>query len=432
MVDNLGNDDYDIAATFGLDLSAGGSFSFNALPTTPEGLIASANVSGDVQGVLTAALNQAPALSALGQTALNAMGNIVQKVAMAAPAIDLISSIATGHGPTDPQQAVGALAATASIANPLAGAIIGAAGEAAIGIEELADQAFQALGLISRPPPQFTYVGFVKKGDPVPGGPWHPNWKTWDYWMQPFAQGWKWGTLPFTAETIQRERPFQLLLERLGRYHPPVPTGIPPHDGPKPQNGFETFYFTILKKNLENWMNAGPAIDPRELLQAAAQVWNAKHTSISTKKYSGFTSGGSSYDNSLAHPIDFILSAAGDTSDRGMQGFGSDAADITINLGDFQTPSVTKTTLSLTGLGRAPTPILTAPKRAFSLAGRAASVMAPSGVRPAAITAPQQSLLQKLLPYAPAAAGVVALPFIGPIALVGVVASALIIGAKRA
>lgn len=428
MVDNLGNDDYDITTVFGLDLSAGGSFSLNALPTTPEGLIASANVSGDVQGILTQ-IAQAPGFGTLGAGALNAIGPIISKVALAAPAIDLIGSIASGHGPTDPQQVVGALAATASIANPLAGAIIGAAGEAVIGIQNAADEFFQAVGLISRPPPQYTYIGFVQKGSgQAPGGPWDPNWKTWAYWMTPVNQGWRWGTLPFTAESVQRERPFQLLLERLGRANGRVPYGTPPFDGPVAQNKFEEFFYAILKKDLENWMNAAPAIDPRQLLEAAAQIWNAKHTSSSVVKYSGFTSGGSSYDNSLARPIDFLLSAAGDTSDKGMQGFGTPGQDLTINMGDFEAQA--KKVMSLAGLGRAAAP--TAPKQSFSLAGRAATAMAPVSHPIAAPVASTQSLLQKLLPYAPAAVGIAAFPFVGPLALIGVVASAVIVGARRA
>jgi hypothetical protein len=450
MVDELHLDAWD---DIGVDLQGVLSGQLQ-LPTDPNGLIQMAS-SSEVLGQLP------PSVVGLGRGALTAIGSVATEVAGALPAINLIGNIATGHGPTDPQQIIGALAATASLVNPVAGAILGAAGEAMAGLNDLGEQVFKDLGLIDKPAPQYTYFGFIKKGDSIPWGSTHPNWRTWDYWMTPYNQGWRFGTLPVTGETFYRQVPFTNILQALGRY-PRAQQGLgPPYNGPTGQNDFETYFFTILKQDLENWMNANPSISPRQLLQAAVALWNHTHAGPVTRTYSPLNVPHEGMNVSeYANPIEVILSSAGDTSTAGISGAGSDSPPLQVNTGSMKSTAMPRPDLraalqqaaataqaasmaaaapprviSLGGLGTAAragaTATPAAPKKVINLRGVS---MAPAPTAPRLIVqqAPPPSLLSKMLPYIPMAAGVVLMPvggFLAPV--VGVAASALWIRLKK-
>jgi hypothetical protein len=288
-----------------------------------------------------------PEITNLGTNTINAMQGAMSKIQQAQPAINLVTKIANNNAP-DPQEVVGALAATAAIANPVAGAIVGAAGEIAIGVEKLAESVLDGLGLISHPPPTFTYVGFVKKnGQLIIPHPWEPTWKSYDYWMTPSRQGWRWGGLPFSGETTRRERTFLNLLSILGYYGKTKP----PYNGPVPQNNFEKFFFEMLKKNLENWMNANPSMTPRDLLHGAVSIWNHLHVpSGNDRTYSAYNlpqDPSAINISSGVNPIDYILNFAGDASSAAINNnaysndeFGQ--GQITVNLGGTVVPVTPK------------------------------------------------------------------------------------------
>jgi hypothetical protein len=308
-----------------------------------------------------------PEMLSLGTDAIGAIQSVMGTIQQAQPAIDLIAHIASGGVP-DPQSVIGALSATAAIINPVAGAILGVAGEVALGVEKLTESVLDDLGLISHPPPTFPYIGFVKKGTHIPNGSKDAQWKTWDYWMQPIRSGWKWGSLPFNAETMQRERPMMGLLSNLGTYPKILGTfqggkatiinnQPPPFDGPIGQNDFETFFFEMLKKDLEAWMNANPSMEPRKLLSGAAKIWNHLHLPGNVKTYSAseWPTGYDAFNvQQGAHPIEYILSDAGDMSSNALNGFAQSADDISVNMGTTIVPP--KRVFSLKGLNTKPTP----------------------------------------------------------------------------
>lgn len=434
---------------FGYDLSGGASFT---LPTTPEGAIRLAS-SAEVMG------NLPPGVRALGNEALGAIGNVMDAVQGALPAINLIGDIASGHPPTDPQQIILPLAAAVATVNPLAGAFIGAAGELVSGLEDATADLFKTLGLIDNGGGHvaYDYIGMIRAKDPngIPWGTDNPNWKTWDYWMTPVAQGWRWGALPLSGNSYYAQLPFYQLLSVLGRYHPPR-VG-PPENGPIGQNDFETFFFMLLKANLEKWMNANPTVSPRDLLKAAIALWNHTHPDpkIGTRVYSPFnvefvggnpTTAGSGSAGSV-NPIEFILTAAGDP-DGPTRGIGRPLPPFTVNVAPRATPArpmsvqdafiniqktiaanlPAKRTISLKGIAPQKTTIdLRAASRVI-----ASQPKAPAGANVIAAP-PPPSLLSAIAPYAPVAGGVLLMPVVGFLApVVGVAATVAWLWKKRA
>src|SRR4029077_10118941 len=131
-----------------------------------------ANLSGDAQAVLTPDMK-------------SAMSKGLSIAADLTPAYNLIDTLAKGGTP-DPMGSVAAMAGLATVANPVAGAALMAAGALVVGIESGLQSLFQGLGLISDAPKPVQFVGLVRKGMPIPNKPGDPLWWPWEQ----FARVW--------------------------------------------------------------------------------------------------------------------------------------------------------------------------------------------------------------------------------------------------
>jgi hypothetical protein len=317
-----------------------------------------------------------PGFLALGNQAIGAVQTAMGAIQGAAPALGLIGAIAGGGAP-DPQMAIGALSATVALINPVAGAVVGAAGELALVLENAAQSLFQSLGLISPPPVTYPFHGGIKRGDPVPWGRGHSIWKPWSYFTAPYLTNpngipyeYMWQHILSQEDAASATTNFYMtsLLGACNRYGE-TPGAV----GPNGKNDFERFFYSMLRPDFENWWNASPAIPPRDLLMGAVSLWNATHASVqptfTTQQIFWFaptqvqTGGDVTYSSAGAtqggagDPIAWLLSQWGDAS-----GVGREAPPITVHMGAFLTHPQT---VAL-HLHAAPAPV-TAPAPATSM-----------------------------------------------------------------
>lgn len=302
--------------------------------------------------------------TSLGTQAVAAAQGAIGTLQGAQPAIGLIGTIASGQAP-DPQSIIAAMAATAALVNPVAGAVIGAAGELAVGLQDATQGLFQSLGLISPPPVTYGFNGGFKVGDSVPWGRSSPLWQNWPVFATPYAfdgKGlpseyvWQHVLSQANAASAVAAMPMTGLLYAVNRYGevPGDSAGNGYQIGPIGKNDFERFFFEMLKTDFENWWNVSPALPPRDLLMGAVALWNHTHASappvvqnvpiplppgmtlppgvvptipiqvsgdITYQSDGGATSGAS-------NPIAWLMSKNGD-----MSGVGREAPPITVNMG---------------------------------------------------------------------------------------------------
>lgn len=206
----------------------------------------------------------------------------------ALPALSLIDKLATGATPTE-QDTIAAMAGVATLANPLAGAAILAAGELTVGIEHATESLFHSLGLIADAPKPVAYIGGLRKGvDPIPYGPSAPEWQKWGHFIMH-------SEVPDAQSTLNNRMMSSVMQALTGNgYRQPADNGTPilqsipansPYVynstmGPVALNDFERFFIPLLIKDIEYWWNANPFIPPRDLLQAAVKAWNKKRTPL--------------------------------------------------------------------------------------------------------------------------------------------------------
>jgi hypothetical protein len=283
---------------------------------------------------------------ALGTQAISAVQGAMGVIQGAAPAIGLVETIAAGSAP-DPQMVVGALSATVALVNPVAGAIVGAVGEALIGLQSAAQSLFQALGLISPPPVTYAFRGGINlsKHEPIPYGRDDPNWKEWGYFASP--AGFSSNGLPYVytwqnilsqenAASATSNFYMESLLYAINRYgEMPQPNY---QIGPTGSNDFEKFFFEMLRKDFENWWNANPSIPPRDLLMGAASIWNHTHQPDGAITYSS----GNATRGGVNDPIAWLLSQWGDITLAGQE-----APPLTVSMGPFIASPAQRKTLAL-------------------------------------------------------------------------------------
>jgi hypothetical protein len=272
------------------------------------------------------------ALNVITPEIRGAMTKGLQVAGDLAPAYALIDKIGSGGTP-DPQMTVAALAGAATAINPVAGAAIMAAGELAIGVGAGLEALFKGLGLISDAPKAVPFTGLIQKGAPVPsGGPGslHPDpiWQTWDQfarWWWPQGGATDYGWYPTAGRTDIAPIQSQAAMVAENTIHQmwagsPTYRATPGNSRnkglvvqPTAKNAFESFLLPIMKKNLENWANANPYVDPRGLTLAAIQAWNDKHQP---------SSGDITYTpNELfdGNWVGFLLGSKGDSTGNGQR-----------------------------------------------------------------------------------------------------------------
>jgi hypothetical protein len=300
-------------------------------------------------------MNEFQSLSGTITTDIQKGIGLLQK---AKPATDLVQKVIEG-GKIDPMMVVGAVAATAALVNPIAGAIIGAGGALAVGLVNASEGLFRSLGLIPNTPPTYFYTGLIRRGDPLPYGHDSDSWKSYDYWTQkvkyddpkfprPNADPVpRWRNVTFLMnEESKTHLGTQTILRLLdlmrkygtqyGKVYPPpnvqtpqpaTKPGMTGFEGPLPQNKFEEFFFHMLKQDIENWMNANPSVLPKDLLMGAVSLWNHVHPASSKDVvYSGNKTRIKGIND---NPIDFIISAAGDPT-----GNFRESPPLTIHMGE--------------------------------------------------------------------------------------------------
>ncbi len=297
--------------------------------------------------------------TSLGNQAVAAAQSAIGAVQGAAPAIALIGTIASGGAP-DPQSIVAALSATAALVNPVAGAVIGAAGEFALGLADAAQGLFESLGLISPPPVTYGFNGGFKVGDAVPYSRADPIFQSWGTFAAPYAFNtsgpnagipyeyvWQHVLSQANAASTVAAMPMTGLLYAINRYGevPGDASGAGYQIGPIGKNAFETFFFEMLKTDFENWWNVLPALPPRDLLMGAVALWNHTHASA-PPVFQSVALPGLPAGVSVGIPIqvsgDVTYSSAADTNDPipwllskhgDMSGVGREAPPITLNMG---------------------------------------------------------------------------------------------------
>lgn len=376
------------------------------------------------------------------------------------PAYAFVDKLAKGGSP-DPQMTVAALAGAATVVNPIAGAAMMAAGELAIGVEAGLESLLKGLGLISDAPKPVQYVGLIPKGAPVPsGGPgsMHPDplWMTWDKfarWWWPPSGATDYGWFPTAGQVgiapIQSVAAgvAENLIHSMWMASPNYQqrpgnsrdTGLVVN--PAPRNGFEAFLIPLMEKNLENWANANPYVDPRALLFAAIKAWNDKHASLGNpqafKVTGGFLTPQAATNLRMTgdvvySPVEtvnpdwvgFLLGSQGDST-----GASQRIGAMSINMGPL---------LSTQSAAAAPSPPRPPadPRNAEAINIASAAIAAAQSAGPQAYAAAQavarMSRWRRYLPYAPAAIGLALFPVAGVAGPVtGGAASALWVAFKK-
>lgn len=275
------------------------------------------------------------ALNAITPSIRSALDTGFQIAGDLTPAYNLIDKVASGQTPS-PQDAVAGLAGAATAINPLAGAAVLAAGEIALGAQQAVEDLLKGLGLISDAPKPVACVGLLKKGSPVPsGGPGslHPDplWMVWNdfaRWWYPPSGATDYGWAPGSAPPPRGLSPGEGCTPTAGAaVVDMIMHGLwytsPNHDQhpgssrdtglvitPTPANAFEAFLLPMMQKDIENWANANPYIDPRALVLAAMKAWNNKHPSSS----SDITYAPTEYGDANGNWITMLLGSNGDST----------------------------------------------------------------------------------------------------------------------
>ena len=231
------------------------------------------------------------------------------------PVVNLAQIIDSGSSPS-PEQVTVALAAVATLVtgNPIAGAAMAMAGGLAQGLQAGLQGVFSALGLYSNTQ-IYNYTGLRRTTDVIPSGQLDPDW-----WFIRTGGGpnefhgdlynIRLGVIPpgvnphpglsgnynYTALNYF----FTLLAyydyaQKNGTPVGQIATsssylGVPAVDSGNgyfvaPLNNFEIFLLPMLRQTMENWANGIGFVQPRDVLQQAAIVWNGSHSSSSTSTY---------------------------------------------------------------------------------------------------------------------------------------------------
>jgi hypothetical protein len=264
-----------------------------------------AQVQGQIQNVQNQALGTVtPIISnVLDQTSTTILQGLPTSVqaalstgqsylAQGQPAFNLASTIASGGTPTGQQLILG-LAAVAGAINPLAGAMLAVAGEAAVFVAGAFQSLYTALGLYTTPPPTWVYVGLLRlQVDPLPfpplaDGTIDPAWMSFlpvsaltcniasdvqDFGLPCVIPPNIPNTYSPDVDSATRNTPYlNLLATALTRLTPqPVPGGTPP-------TAFEQYFNALLVQNLTYWANGQPFVPVRSLLAGTVTAWNASH-----------------------------------------------------------------------------------------------------------------------------------------------------------
>jgi hypothetical protein len=268
------------------------------------------------------------------------------------PAISMAAAITSG-GSINPQALVGAVSAAATVfAGPIAGAAVGACGEAAIALSNALQGLFSALGLYSHDP-NVAYCGLIPSSS-IPYGPQDPAWvhintptdlyriyfgpnslstdqihivddpglTTMVYFYQ-WTLGYLWpndaqcfGNLPLNSIGVNKNGQGSCV-------------GCPATNNwfGYTINTFDLFFAMMMKTNMENWANCSAYLPPRQLLYSAVQLWNASKPQGSPVTYNPIDMGQNAQgqdnlsEGSKANLVSLLLGAQGDpnfyTADTG-------------------------------------------------------------------------------------------------------------------
>lgn len=277
------------------------------------------------------------------RNALNTGADIVRS---AGPAISFMEKVAGGSS-ISPMEAISAMSATVGAINPLAGAALFAAASLVNGLADGANQLFQALGL-QNPVPHDEQVigGYIIGKSPIPTPPnigtgeVDPTWIRWEDMIRldtpssgatpHFQQRVIGATDVFSMKMPTADKTMWRLMWTLapnwGVWQPGYPNVYPKYTQPK--NDFEKFLYPLLQRNMEFWYNANAYMNPRDLVENAAFLWNAKHAGDVTKTYRR----DEAHSDSI---VGFIESGIGDISGLAKRG-----KDLTVNLGAYVPPSI--------------------------------------------------------------------------------------------
>ena len=299
-----------LSGATGVPTSTSAIFTAAGLPTTTQGLV------GQLPTTTQGQIAQATQLYGAG----------MQIAGQAAPAISLAGTIASGKVPSE-QEIVGGMAAVATLTmGPVAGAVVGVAGEAALALQSGAQSLFNALGLYDHPLDYNYGVGFIRANgvDTIPYGSADPLW------------------IHLTPESA-----LDTFMSK-GDAHHPAPAGnynfemvgllgaayaqqdtTPVAGGRYNANAFDKYFSALLAKDIEYWANAQPYIPVRTLLSGAAQAWNLSHSSSKTVTYPP-TPGKSGI---LEPVVSQILGPVGVYATQGTTAGANNEPPLTINLG---------------------------------------------------------------------------------------------------
>jgi hypothetical protein len=204
-----------------------------------------------------------------------------------APALALASAVSSGQ-PINPQMAVAALATMATfVGGPVAGATIGAVAEIGVQLITVMQTFAQEIGLYPPDVKHFKYIGWIRQPeDIIPYGPASPLWinvrtqadlynfiRYGDANHPPLgqAEGWDHNLSNILGLALTVTDPGGNVSTDWTRYQfqsMPLPPSVTP---------FEQYLAQLLLVNMQGWINGQPSVPPRDLLRAAAKVWNQQH-----------------------------------------------------------------------------------------------------------------------------------------------------------
>lgn len=382
----------------------------------------------------SSALNAAANLTVLGQTAMGAVSTVS----------GLVHDLSTESAPQITQAFTGGLVALAVSAGAVS-AGLGAAIVAGVGAIL---NVLQNAGLFSppagvelegcggtyfNPPPQMAVGCIAGYTDPntVQVKPGSANWRSfpkpgdktdagWFLQNNPAVGVWKgvsWSgvSTAMTVGLIGVKRPIDVAfpnynwVER-GAARTPGAISISPLT---PGSNFLQGFANAWRANAEYAFNGLKRQSDAQVLLHFLRMWNRAHSP--SHQMTMHQGGYGSYAESL---VTAVLNESGD--------FASGDGGILINVGDLLTPPIAKTVISLKGVGTLP-----AASQAVT-AQQKASAKAPTYVPVHVVETAQSSLLSKVLPYVPAAAGVFMMPVAGLLApVVGLAATAAWLWKKK-
>jgi hypothetical protein len=408
--------------------------------------------------------------AALGQLPLptqNLLRTAQQTFSDIGPLAGIASMIASGH-PIDEAQIMAGLTTVATMANPLAGAAIGAVGGLVTGINQGMQDLFSSFGWIDPPARTYAYTGYRRTGiDPVPYGKNDPGY--WHINSNSDLFNVVSGNAPPKRPALSPKPPWNVIADETLRFlltglgTPGSNMKMPVHGTNTPAIGspsnpatyskpsgildpFELFFYSLYVKNLELWGNGLGFVPPRDLLRQAKAAWDLTHGSEATKTYQAAdrfsalpsadgppSASGRSAQFIEQSVVSMTIGTGGDFAD-GSVGNISRMAPLTVNMGKF------------TGVAAPPKKVVTLH---FGSGGGTPAALPPTAVaakvngQPVAISpvvlgkpppphtqvvlVPMTtSIASRVLPYVPIAAGIALLPVYGVVApVIGGALSAL-------